>query len=412
MAESLSDAWTLAVANNAQLAASKLQEEAAQYDLDATTAERIPSAWLRSSYTLRSDSPSFRILDPIPGVDSFRFPYTQREAAGVAAHVRVPIYTSGRIKHSILGAQSRLAAEQYDAMMARNELMLAVGESYLAVLRAQRELTVADQNLAALSAHEAKVRCFFDQKRVAGNELLAAQVSTASAQQGRLRMLSQLEIARGKYNRLLGRPLETPVQLEEIILPMMQRNLEELKQMARQERPDLLQVRASVDAQMSESRRIQAAGLPQVSALGSYEFEENRYNSPEGIASASVIVDWNFFDRQRKSRVVAEITRAASLNRLVEDLSTRIELEILTAWNDRHTAIERLKVATQALEHAEESLRIAQVRFMRGMNVSSDVLDAQHQRIQMERDYYNSAYDQTLSELRLRYAAGILGNGH
>ena len=70
--DSLANAWALAQAKNDQGAVSQLQEVAAQYELDAMTAERMS---VRSIYKLRSDFPNFRFHDPTAGVGALRFPF-------------------------------------------------------------------------------------------------------------------------------------------------------------------------------------------------------------------------------------------------------------------------------------------------------------------------------------------------
>jgi outer membrane protein TolC len=65
----------------------------------------------------------------------------------------------------------------------------------------------------------------------------------------------------------------------------------------------------------------------------------------------------------------------------------------------------------QAVEHADENLRVLQLRFTQGLTVSSKVLDAQTLRSQVASDLYDAAYDCCLASIRLRHAAGILGSG-
>jgi outer membrane protein len=407
VAENLNAAWSSALANNSRLAAAEYQSNASAYDLESARAERLPDISLRGSYDVRSDTRNFRVENPLLAID--RFPYAQREAAIAEAQVLVPVYTSGRIKSFICGAQAELSASQHEAAATRADLLSAVGEAYLSVLRAQRELKVAQQDLASLSAHEAEVKCLFDQQRVPRNDLLAAQVTTAAASQSCLRGDHRLLTASATYNRLLGRPLATPFHLEEFQFLYLPYNLEQLKQIAWQRRPELLALRASADSRYFEAQRLTAARRPQVSLVGRYQFEENRFQDPQGISSAAVVVDWNPFDGGRKARAAdAELSRAASLRQSLEDFKSQVALDLLSFWNNRQEASGRLEVASQTVEHADENLRVARLRYARGMAVQSEVLDAQSRKSQVTRDYFNAGYDVALSQLHLRYAAGML----
>jgi outer membrane protein len=410
-AESLADAWWLALGSNPQLAAAQLDAMAAQQDVGVAATGRMPTAWAQGSYAARSDQRNFRIANPLSPGQQFVSPYAQREAAAAAAGVTLPIYTGGELTNRILGAEANAAASAQGTASSRLELLLAVGEAYIAVLRSQRELQVADQNLVCLAAHDRDVQRYFEQQRVPRSDVLSAQVATATAEQLRLRRAHQLETARGEYNRLLSRPLGAPVQIDEVTLPPLSGNVEQLQQTALQRRPELAQLQASVDARQFEAERLRASARPHVNAVGRYDFEENRFQTPQAITSAAIVVDWNYYDAGRSRRAAsAEQTRASSLGKLAEDLKSRIALDVLTECNSAQEAFARLQVAARTLERAEENLRVSTLRFAQGATVESEVLDAQARRTQAASDSYNAGYDLTLAGIRLRYAMGILGN--
>ena len=410
--ESLSYAWGCALANNPQLAAVRLDEAAAHEDVAVAASDRWPTAWAQGSYTVRSNERSFRMTNPYSPGQQFVAPFAQREAAGAAVGVTAPLYTGGEVTNAVLGAEALAAASVQGTAASRLQLLMAVGDAYITALRSQRELEVADQNLASLVAHERDVRRQFDQQRVARSDLLSAQVATSTAEQLRLRRLYQLEAARGEYNRLLCRPLGAIVELDEIDLPPLAASLDELQRTAWVERPDLAQLQASADARHFDAERLRASARPHVSAVGRHDFEENRFQTPQAITSAGIVVDWNFYDAGRSRRAAtAAQTRASSIVRLVDDLRSRIALEVRTEWNGIDEAIARRQVAARAFEQAEENLRVSTLRYEQGVTVESEVIDSQARRTQSASDFFNAGHDMTLAQIRLRYAVGILGNG-
>ena len=412
VAEGLSAAWTEALARNPQLAAVALDASAAQQDLEAARTGRLPNAWLRGDYSVRSDEASFRFDNPLAPGQTFLEPFRQREGAGTAAAVSVPIYAGGGINSAILGAEARLAAASEATAMSRMNLLLEIAEAYVQTLRIQRQVEVAFQNLTGLQTHQAEVQRHYDQQRVPQTDLLAAQVAASNAQQLHMRRMHQLELVRGEYNRLLGRPLGTMVELEEVVMPRLAYSLDQLKEVGLSRRPDLAELQASSDARRHEAERLKADARPHVSAAGRHDFEENRYQTPQGIATAAVIVEWNVYDGGRSRRAAsAELARAASLACMIDDLRSRVALNIRTQWNSLEEASSRLQVALQAVQHADENLRVLQLRFTQGMTVSSKVLEAQTLRSQVASDLYDAAYDSCLAGIRLRHAAGILGSG-
>jgi outer membrane protein len=407
--ETLDDAWASALAHNHRLAAAQFDEAAATEDLGAAEAERMPNLALRSAYTLRSDEPNFIVHDPVSGLGSFEFPYAQRNSAAAGAEARLPIYTSGRISSTIHSAEAREAAAQFETAQARLDLLFSVSEAYVGVLRLEREVEVAEHDVASLEAHLSDVSQLRAQERAAEQDLLAAQVAVATARQRRTTQQRALDVARGQYNRLLDRPLATPVELVEVNLTPLEWKLDQLVAIACEKRPDLQALMAASEAHDHASDTARAEGRPQVVASLGANYEQNRFETPNTLATAAVVVDWDLYNGGKTNRKAnAEEARAASTRRLVDDLKSQIALELLNASTKVDDAREQLDVATQNLAHTSENLRVTKLRFGKGMALNSAVLEADAQWLQAMRDRHNAYYEGVLAQLRLRYLAGLL----
>jgi outer membrane protein TolC len=411
-AETLSEAWAAALATNGQLAAAEFQRDAAQFDVAAAQAGQLPVASVSSAYNVRSDERRFRIDNPLVSGQQTSVPYTQREAPTMGAVVCMPLYAGGRISNPILSAEARLVATSHSVEMSRLRLRLAVGEAYVAVLRAESELIAAEQNLASLSAHEHDATRQFDEQRVSLNDLLAAQVSAAGAAQLHLQRSYELQIARAAFNRLVGRPLDDPVLLEPLQIAPLPLTLDQLQKIGCQRRPDLAELCATANSHAFDAERLRAASRPQLSAVGRYDFEENRYQSPQDIYSAALVVDWRVYDGNGSRRAaMAEQARAAGICKLADDLRSQIALEVLTAWNNVHETSAPIAVAREALERSAENVRVTRLHFTQGLAVGAAVLEAHARQAQAGRDYFNAHHDLCLSQLHLHYASGLLGDG-
>jgi outer membrane protein len=407
--ETLDDAWAAALAHNHRLAAAQFEEAAAAEDLGAAAAERLPNLALRSAYTLRNEEPNFIVRDPVMGLGSFEFPYAQRNAAAAGAEARVPLYTSGRISSTIHSAEAREAAAEHETAQARLNLLFSVGEAYIRVLRLQREVEVADHNVASLEAHQADVTRLLSQERAAEQDLLAAQLAVASSRQRRMTQQRALDVARGQYNRLLDRPLVTQVNLAEVTLPPLDLKFDQLVAIACEKRPDLQALMAASEVHDHASATARAESRPQVYASLGANYEENRYQTPNALATAAVVMDWRVYNGGKASRKAgAEEARAAGARRLVDDQKSQIALELLNASNQVAEATEALAVASQNLAHATENVRVIRLRFGKGMALNSAVLEAEAQWLESMRDCHNAHYEATLAQLRLRYLAGLL----
>jgi outer membrane protein TolC len=176
-AETLDQAWAIALSVNQQLEAQRRKVSAAQQRLEAVRGERFPEVGVESSYTVRSGEPSILFEPgglPLPVT---RFPFEQEESLACRARLELPLYTSGRIGHSIAAGDATVKSLEHRAQNAAMDLKLRVAEQYVAVLRAQREVDVVQSTARGLESHLRDVESLFEHGQVPRNDVLAAGVN-------------------------------------------------------------------------------------------------------------------------------------------------------------------------------------------------------------------------------------------
>ena len=409
-AETLQEAWARAVQQDRGLAAVRSQAEAAELDAAAARAQRWPTLALGGSYTWFDDAPAF----------DFSFtglPITPPELFGGddfamgSATVSVPLFTGGRISSSIAAAEARGRGANAQAGGAEQDLRLAVAESYVDVLRARKSLAVADSNVRTLEALVGDVGAMYERELVPKNELLAVQVALADAVQNRLRAANAAEIAQAAYNRRLGEPLDRAAVLEERIpepdaLPA---DLASLVQLASERRTELaaLGEQARAYGQMAKVERSRV--LPQVSVSGGYNYLENQFLDDEEFAMAGVGFQWALFDggQARKRAAAMERSRRATEEQRA-DAESLIALQVRQAWLGVDETRQRVQVSADAVDQAEENLRIARERYGAGLGTQTQLLEAESLRVQALSNRDNATLDAALARLRLARAAGSL----
>ena len=407
--ESLEQAWSLAFQAADRLAAARISVSEAESMRSAATAERWPNLDLSASYRLRQDEPSFAFNLSGLGLANQDFPFAQSEAFGFRGAVTLPLYTSGRITSQIEAADAWVQAAQSTVAMECSDLKMRVADEYIGVLRAQSELSVAHSNVRSLEAHANDVEKRFDNGLAARNDFLAAQVSLANARHAAIRAENRLDVAQASYNRRLGRPLSATVQLAELPLPLQSTDLEALTAQALRNRPELSRLAREAAARRREAETLLAQNGLQLGLVGEYGFEENRYQSPQGLASVAVGASWNAFDAGQSRHQAAAAHRCAdALLRLRADLESGIRVEVRTAWLNVQETTRHIQVAEEAIGRAEENLRVSRHRYAMGTGTAREVLDAESLRTESERNYSDARYDCVLEMLRLQKAIGEL----
>ena len=337
------------------------------------------------------------------------FPYAQSENAAFRCGVDIPLFTSGAIGHGVAAARASVSSSELEVEQSAEDLKMRVAEEYVAVLRAQRDVTVTETFVKSLASHADDVEKLFQHGQVPRNDLLAAQVALSSAKQDVIRARHHLDACRAAYNRRTGRPLAEAVRIKELPVTSTEGDLDDLTSQALHARREPARIAAEVEALKHLAARFRSRNKLQVNLRGEYAFEENRFRTPEGIGSLGVGASWNVFDGGRNRYQAAALERQAEgLIRVKRDLESRIALEVRRAWLDVRETSRRLVVASEAIQMAEENRRVARKRYNAGTAISTEVLDAEASRAQAYRNHDHANYDAVLAALRIRHAIGQL----
>ena len=407
--QTLEQAWTIARAVDQRLEARRWEVSSAGELLQSARAQRWPTVALEGSYVVRSDEPAFRFGFPGVPLPTNVFPYEQDESFAFRTKIDLPLYTSGRISYGIAAAEDDVSSAELEVKGSTNDLKLRVAEEYVDVLRAQRDVEVAESNVRSLESHARDAELLFQHEQVPRNDLLAAQVALSNARQRAIQAANRLDVSRAAYNRRLGRPLTSPVRIAELPLETVEGNVESLTAGALNRRPETARLVVQVRALQNQAVSLRARERPQFGLWGQYAFEENRFATPEGIASVGVGLTYDVFDGGRNRHQAAALSqRAEALMRLRADLESMIALEVRRTWLDIQETRRRLDVTSEAIQRAEENLRVARKRYLAGMGISTEVRDAEALRTQTLQNRDNAAYDAVLAVLRLRHALGEL----
>ena len=424
LAESLDAAWAAALAANPALQASEANTQASRHLVNSAKANRWPTLSAGAVWARHQPMPKVQtdltgltsglagLLPPmalarLPG--SVAQPVADDKGWSANATVSLPVFTSGKITAGIRAAEAGVEAAEASETRARQDLKLAVAEAYLNVLRAGEALKVANQLVEALAAHQRDVGQFFQQGLVARSDVLAVEVALADARQKHIQARHAVSLGRSAYNRLLARPLSTPVSLDEVNYPRQAEPLAALQDNAARLRPELEELTAQAQALHAQARAIRAEDGPQVALFAAHTYVQNSYLTREHVNSAGVMLRWNVLDAGiHRERAAAVAVKADALRVQRNDLASQVALQVEQAWSLQDEAAERREVARAALALADEHLKIQLDRYANGLAIQTEVLDAQTRRADAARNLFNARYDHALAVLRLKRATGEL----
>ena len=426
--ETLDQAWERALAANEGLRAAEKQVDSARHGLKSAKAARFPVFQLSGGYVALDKEPTIdieeglgmsfpessrlNITNPVTGAafDLSQFSNFElgQDTLGTAQFsAALPLYAGGQISGLIKVADAGLEGLQWQRDRVEKELKLTVGQAYVNVLRAQQAVNISEDELRTLRAHVQDVENLFDQGLVARNDLLAVRVAELESQQRSIMINNMLELARSFYNRLMDRPMDAPVNLDELIVPGAPLALEYYAEKAKTQRPELKALDAQVRALKSTAKVVLAGMMPQVGLVGGYMYLEMDALQDKSFGYGGVAMSWNLFDfgatRNQADSVVAT---AESYWEQFQEADEMIGLQVRQVWLSYKESLSRVDVTKQALASADENLEVARDRYRHGFGTNTEVLDAEVRRTAAYANNNNAVYDAVYNRLRLLQVTG------
>jgi outer membrane protein TolC len=410
-AETLEQAWQMALAHDPGLASVNQELESARAAERSARGARLPTLTVGGAYTQFADAPALSV--DTPGF-RFRSPrvFDNDDTASAYAEMKLPLYAGGSIAAGVRAAQATRQAAEAEQLRALADLKLEVAERFVDVLRTRAAVATAAAQVEALRSHVRDVEIMAERGAVNRSDLLASRVALANAEQQRLRAVSAAAQARAAYNRRLGEPLEREPDLEARFAPFnlpAGGPLGELQARALQERSEIASLAARAQSLRAQARAQTGRRLPQLGLTAGYNHVETTILDRQDFSMIGLGVTWQLFDggqARNRAASLARASRAADLR--LEELAAGIRLEVQQAWLGLDEAQARVVATRDAVEQADENLRMSRELYSADLIANTQVLEAVALQLEAAANARNAQLDSDLSRLRLLRAAGSL----
>lgn len=212
-------------------------------------------------------------------------------------------------------------------------------------------------------------------------DILRAQVQLATANQELTNSQGQQRTARKKLAQLLSFDDTTEFQAADAVrqLGSWDKNLEQSILLAFEQRSEIRQqeVRKEIVSFQDEIRGDDSA---QVNLFANYNVGKviSNSNPVQDGYSLGARLSWNFWDgggsaaRSNRRRITDDISDSQ-----LTTARNQVRFEVEQAFNSLDTNLKNIATSTQSLQQAEESLKLARLRFQAGVGTQTDVIQAQ-----------------------------------
>ena len=338
--------------------------------------------------------------------------FASRDVYNLNSTVQQPLFTGGlnlaNYRFAKLGVDfSKASVEQV-----KRDLILQVRIGYFNILRAEKFLVVAQQQVKQFEAQLEVTNAFFEVGIVPKNDVLQAEVNLANARQALVKAENDVATAKASFNILLRREINTSLEVVDILaykpFPL---GFEPALEEALRQRPEIKAAQLNID-QAKENVKVAKSGFfPTISVAGNYvrvsdaaglngDMKDDRWT----IQALATLTLWNWGNTAYKvGENKVKVTQAEdSKTQLIDSITLEVKDDYLSLL----VAEKNIKVAEKSIEQAEENLRMNEERYKYQVATQTDVILAVTLLAQARVNYYGALSDFNIAKAQLERAMG------
>ena len=319
------------------------------------------------------------------------------------------LYTGGRRDAQIEAAEQQVRFNLLQVEQVVEQLRLDVANAYYDVQQAQSQVQI---NQASVEAAQQSVRDAQSQLEAGLGtrfDVLQARVQLANNRQQLRRSRSQLRIVRRQFTQQLGlgQQAEVTAMGSPEVAGSWDLSLQESIIQAYQNRAELRQQLARININQQQRRIALAATRPQVNLFASYEIQDTLDDdfNPSDNLTLGAGLQWLLYDGgAAEAAAEQQETNIAIARTNFDRLRNQIRTDVEQGYYNLQASQQNIKTAQLAVRQAEESLRLARLRFRAGVGTQIEVTNAQSDLTQARGNFLTAIIDYNRSLAQLERA--------
>ncbi len=323
--------------------------------------------------------------------------------------VAQPIYMGGKIKHGIRAGENMAAASDKKLDRARQEVAFQTTKAYLDVLLAQRYVKLMNLVVATVQKHVDSAQAYFDTGFIMEADLLQAKVALGKMKQIQITAENNARLALSYLMNVMGVDQNIHYELTDTFtFQPTSYDLDKLLKTGLKNRPDLAEMKLKVGAAKEKIGMEKSGYKPKVFLVGQLNYNDSSLGSFNGDSfKLMAVAKFNIFNGKRTH---AKVQRAQSLYRsyqnFLNQMKNGIQLQIKQALFRLQEAEQRYKIAVLSCKQAKENVMLREERYKKGVEKTTDLLDADTALQQAETNRLHTLFDCLKAKENLKYMIG------
>ena len=349
--------------------------------------------------------PAISFSDPAFGtIDIVRDHNTLADAS-----VFLPIDISKKLAFTSDMAKLQFQIDYLGLVSAAQNLIFEVKGGYFQVLRAIGQQGVAQSAVDVAERRLKDTRARYEAGDVAKFDVTRAEVEVSNLNQILIQARTQVRKAITRFNSILGIDVSTPTRLVETDIEVedAQVDIPDYIEEAYARRAEVKSADFAVDLNRKNVRLQRTGIMPSMEAVGVYNYDlrVSGFSSANDSWSATVNLKIPIWDggitKARVEQAHADVRKSQDT---LDQVKLSVGRQVRIAALNLDEAIERTQTTAQAVELADETLRLATVRYDAGIAILVEVTDAESARNEANFNFVQAEYDYALAIAELERA--------
>jgi outer membrane protein len=396
---------------------------------------KVQSAEARSSEALTSLLPQLKFtgraaelspvdpfgikLGPPINMSMLLFP-SITENYSMKLSLQQPLFTGFKLKKNLEMAQLNASAAREELTRDHADLVLNVITAYWNFYRAIKVEEVIRQSLDQMSEHLKDVRNLLKQGMATDGDVMKVQVQCSDVKVKQLEARNAIRLTSMALNSLMRNTLETeitpsdtPAISQSAFEILIHENLPMLQTLALERRPELKSMHLRRDMNNAGVTAAEGGWYPQVYLSANYDYARpnQRIIPPkdqwDGTWDVGVTLQWNIWDWYATGHQTAQAEAALRQSEAgIVQLNDAVTLDVAQQYFNAQTAKDKVEVAFEGMEQAQESYRMTSEKYKNGVASNTDMLDGETALLQAKLTHTQAVVECTLALARLKKAVG------
>ncbi len=334
--------------------------------------------------------------------------YADGYSAGVTGQQL--LFDFGKSYLSTRAGSKLVAADKEDAISSLQTVVLNAKTAYFNYLLSQMLYAVANEALSQTQAHLNQARILYETGKQAKYTVTAAEVDVANATVNEITTRNGVKLAKVQMEVAAGVPLgDSLILTDSLVVKEPDITREQALERATDSLPQLVSLRARLEAAKLQLTSAKAALLPNLNATAGIGYESRNTYASEwqqdwnvGVNLAVPIFQGGFLVAAVEAAQASVDQSKATLDATVQNVQSAIDQD----YYGKVEAAERIAATQKLIESSQQSLQLAQERFSAGAAASLEVTDAELVLANAKSSYAQALYDYRTGHAKLLAAMG------